>query len=379
MGAVFGQGADYNLPIVNPQSVTQSNIYVPVFNLPNGPPAPPQPPIGSNGTYPLPNGLGINYFTYPLNSYRIPLADFWNFTVQQQLTSTLALEVAYVGNVGRHLFEELNVNQAIPGPGDVDPRRPFFNLYGLTQGIYQYCSCDNSNYNALQTKLQKQFSHGLDFLLTYTWGKALTDTEGGGPPANSYAVRGDYGPASWDRTHTLTLEHDWDLPFGRDRYWKLGGNAVADAVLGGWRLSGVHTFASGLPFTPTVANAPLLNDPDFASVRADVVGNWQVANPNANLWFNPAAFSEPQQPYRQGTAGRNSLRGPGLAVSNISLAKNLIPSERWRLELRADAFNVFNHANLANPNSTIDVSGAGQITAIQVPMRQMQFGLHFQF
>lgn len=379
LGAVFGQGADYNPPIVNPQVVAQSNIYFPVFNLLNGPPAPPQPPVSSNGTYPLVNGLGINYFTYPLNSYRIPLVDFWNFTVQRQITSTLALEVAYVGNIGRHLYETLNANQAVLGPGDVDPRRPFYNLYGLTQGLYQYCNCDNSNYNGLQTKLQKQFSHGLDFLLTYTWSKALTDTEGGSVPSNSYDVHSDYGPASWDRAQTVTLEHNWDLPFGRNRYWKLGGNAVADAVVGGWRLSGVHTWGTGLPFTPTVANAPLLNDPDFASVRADVVGNWQVANPDANLWFNPAAFSEPQQPYRQGTAGRNSLRGPSLAVSNISLAKNLIPSERWLLELRADAFNVFNHANLANPSSVIDESGAGQITAIEVPMRQMQFGLHFQF
>jgi hypothetical protein len=369
---------------VNPQSLTQSNIYVPVFNLLNGPPAPPQPPVSSSGTYPLPNGLGINYFLWPLNSYRIPLADFWNFTVQHRLTSTLALDVAYVGNVGRHLFETLNENQAIPGPGDVNPRRPFYNLYGLTQGIYQYCNCDNSNYNSLQTKLQKQFSHGLDFLLTYTWSKALTDTEGGNVPSNSYDVRSDYGPASWDRTHTLTLEHNWDLPFGRDRYWKLGGNAIADAVIGGWRLSGVHTFASGEPFTPLVANAPLLNDPDFAQVRADVVGNWSVPNPNASEWFNPAAFSEPQQPFRQGTAGRNSLRGPGLAVSNVSLAKNLLLSERRSLELRADAFNVFNRVNLGLPGSAlggayIDESGAAQITATQVPMRQMQFGLHFQF
>jgi hypothetical protein len=144
-------------------------------------------------------------------------------------------------------------------------------------------------------------------------------------------------------------------------------------------LSGVHTIATGEPFTPTVANGPLLNDPDFASVRADVVGNWHVSNQNANEWFNPAAFTEPQQPYRQGTAGRNSLRGPKLWESDLSLAKNLLSGERRSLELRADAFNVFNHPNLANPSSTIDVSGAGQITAIQVPMRQMQFGLHFGF
>jgi hypothetical protein len=379
LGAVFGQGADYNPPIVNAQSVNQNNSYIAPFNLLNGPPAPPEPSVGANGTYPLPDGIGINYFLSPLNSYRIPEVYFWNFTVQHRVTQTLALEVAYVGNVGRHLYETLNANQAVPGPGDVDPRRPFYNLYGLEQFIAQYCNCANSNYNGLQTKLQKQASHGLDFLLTYTWSKALTTTEGGGVPTNSYNVQSDYGPASWDRAQTLTFEHNWNLPFGRDRYWKLGNNAIANLVAGGWRLSGVHTIASGMPFTPTVANAPLLNDPDFAGLRADVVGNWRVSNPNANEWFNPAAFTEPQQPYRQGTAGRNSLRGPRLWESDLSLAKNLFSSERRSLELRADAFNVFNHENLALPNSTIDVGGAGQITAIQVPMRQMQFGLHFQF
>jgi len=291
----------------------------------------------------------------------------------------MALEVGYVGNVGRHLFLFLNRNQAIPGPGDFDPRRPFFPTYGLTQTIGQVCNCDNSNYNALQTKLQKQFSHGLDFLLTYTWSKALGNSEGAGGFSDNYNVRASYGPMSWDRTHTVTFEHNWDLPFGRSRHWTLGNNLLADTVLGGWRLSGVHTFGSGLPFTPFVSNAPLLNT-DFNNVRADVVGNPGVSNPNASQWFNPAAFSEPQQLYRNGTAGRNSLRGPRLAVSNLSLSKDLIPGERWALELRADAFNVFNHVNLGLPNPTIDeLSSAGQITYVQVPMRQMQFGLHLQF
>ncbi len=381
LGSVFGQGADYNPPIVNPQNVTQSNIYFAPFNLLNGPPAPINPPVGTNGRYLLPNGIGINYFTDPLDSYRIPMVQFWNFTVQQQLTSTMALEVAYVGNVGRHLFESLARNQAFPGPGDVNPRRPFYNLFGLTQYINQYCNCATSNYNSLQTKFQKQFSRGLDFLLTYTWSKALDyQSEGsGGSPSNSYDGQNDYGPATWDREHVITFTHNWDLPFGRNRHWKLGNNAIADAIVGGWRLSGVHTWGTGLPFTPSVANAPLLNDPDFAGVRADVIGNPNVPNPNANLWFNPAAYSEPQQPFRQGTAGRNSLRGSHEWESDLSLSKNLLLSERFKLELRADAFNVFNHVNLGNPASQIDSSGAGQITYIQLPMRQMQFGLHFSF
>jgi outer membrane receptor protein involved in Fe transport len=378
LGAVFGQGADYNPPIVNPQSVTAVNNYTPVFNLLNGPPAPLSPPVGSNGRYPLPNGIGINYYLWPLNSYRIPEVYFWNFTVQQQLARDLALEVAYVGNVGRHLFLALNENQAIPGPGDFGTREPFYLKYGLTQGIYQYCNCDNSNYNSLQMKLQKQFSRGLDFLLTYTWGKALGNSEGAGGFADNYDVRASYGPMSWDREHTVTLTHNWDLPFGRDRRFKLGNNMIADLVLGGWRLSGVHSIGSGLPFTPTVSTATLLNA-NLNYVNADVVGNPSVSNPNANLWFNPAAYTAPQQLYRNGNAGRNSLRGPALYLSDFSLSKNLIPSEKWRLELRADAFNAFNHVNLGLPNSTIDISGAGQIESIQTPMRQMQFGLHLTF
>lgn len=378
LGAVFGQGADYNPPIVNPQSVSQNNPYTPVFNLLAGPPAPLSPPVSSSGRYRLPNGIGINYFTDPLGSYRIPEVYFYNFTVQRQLAPNLALELAYVGNVGRHLFLALNRNQAVPGPGDYDPRRPFYNQYGLTQGLYQYCNCDNSNYNSLQTKLQKQFSHGYDFLLTYTYSKALGNSEGAGGFSDNYNVRGSYGPLSWDRTHTVTLEHNLDLPFGRNRRFKMGSSRIADAVLGGWRLSGVHTFSSGLPFTPTVSNAPLLNA-DFNNVRADVIGDYRVSDQNRDLWFNPSAFSEPQQPYRNGTAGRNSLRGPGLANSNVSLSKNLVPFERWSLDLRADAFNVFNHVNLGLPNATIDTSGAGQITNVEVPMRQMQFGLHLRF
>jgi hypothetical protein len=375
LGSIFGQGADYNPPIVNPQSVNQANPYSPAFNLLNGPPTPVAPPVGSNGRYLLPDGIGINYFTYPLSAYRIPGVYFWNFTVQQRLTSDIALEVAYVGNVGRHLTEEINVNQAVPGPGDYNPRRPFAR-FGLSQGIIQVCNCDNSSYNGLQTKLTKQFSRSLDFNLTYTWSKAMTNTEVGNA-GNVYDIRADHAPASWDREHVVTLTHNWDLPFGRNRRWNLGNNVVADAILGGWRLSGVHTFESGLPFTPRVSNAPLLNT-DFGA-RADLIGDPRVANPSANLWFNPAAYSEPTQPFRNGTAGRNSLRGPGLATSDFSIAKNLLVGERRVLELRADAFNTFNHVNLGNPNATIDQSGAGQITYAQTAMRQMQFGLHFQF
>ena len=378
LGAVFGQGADYNPPVTNPQSVGQQNPYTPDFDLLAGPPAVPTPPVGTSGRYPLPDGISVYYYTYPADSYRIPETYFWNLTIETEIKPSLVYEIAYVGNAGRHLFLSINQNQAVPGPGDYDPRRPFFTNFGLEQPLYQTCNCDTSSYHALQSKLQKRASHGLDFLLTYTWSKAMDNSEGGGGFANNYDVRASHGPASWDRTNEVTLEHNWDLPFGKDRYWKLGGNSLLNEVVGGWRLSGTHNFGSGLPFSPTVSNAPLLNT-DFNYVNADVVGSPDVASPSRDLWFNPAGFSEPQTPYQNGSAHRNSLRGPRLAISNLSISKNLLPLEGKSLEFRAEAFNVFNHVNLGLPNSTIDDFGAGQITYAQVPMRQMQFALHFSF
>jgi hypothetical protein len=157
----------------------------------------------------------------------------------------------------------------------------------------------------------------------------------------------------------------------------MGNNGVANAVAGGWRLSGVYTWETGMPFSALVQNAPLLNA-DFQA-RADIVGNPNVANASANLWFNPAAFTEPSQLYQNGNSGRDILRGPHLWDYDLSLAKNLLSSEKRSLELRADAFNVFNHPNLGMPANYIDQQGAGQITSLQIAMRQMQFGLHFQF
>ncbi|MGH9613802.1 MAG: TonB-dependent receptor domain-containing protein, partial [Bryobacteraceae bacterium] len=378
LGSIFAQGPDYDPPITNPQNVSQNNPYVAPFNLLNGPPTIPAPVIGRDGRYPLPDGIGVNYYVDPLNSYRIPEADFWNFTVQQEITQTLAAEVAYVGNVGRHLYLDLNRNQAIPGPGSFDSRRPFYALYGLEQGILQTCNCDNSNYNSLQAKLQKRFSHGLDFLLTYTYSKALGNSEGAGGYDDNYNVRASYGPMSFDHTHALTLIHNWDLPFGKGRRWDFNGNRAMDLIAGGWRFSGVTTLLSGAAFTPNVSFAPLLNA-DFASVRPDIVGSPSVSNPNRNEWFSPAAYTAPQQPYRDGTASRGSLRGPAQYIANLALAKSFAITESKQLEFRWETFNAFNHVNLANPNSTIDVAGAGQITQTATQMRQMQFGLHFTF
>ena len=137
VGAVFAQNPEIDPPVQFVQNLTQPNPYttaIPTFLGSRAAAARP-PPIGYNGRYPLPDGISVYFFFDPPGAYRIPQADFCNFSIQHEFTHTLTIEAAYVGNVGRHLFLNENRNQAIPGPGDYDPRRPFFK-YGDTQAIY---------------------------------------------------------------------------------------------------------------------------------------------------------------------------------------------------------------------------------------------------
>ena len=379
VGAVFAQNPEIDPPVQFVQNLNPPNPYttaIPTF-LTSGPPPPARPPVGTTGRYPLPDGISVYFFFDTPDAYRIPLADFWNFSIQQEIQPTLTFEAAYVGNVGRHLFLNENRNQAVPGPGDYDARRPFAK-YGLTQAIFDVCNCDNSSYNSLQLKLQKRVSKGLDFIAAYTWSKAFTNGEGGYNFSDNYNVRNDHGPATFDRTQAFTLIHNWELPFGKGRKYLSNTSRAVDAVAGGWRFSGITTLYSGIAFTPTISNAPSVNA-DFNYYRPDQIGNPSVSNQSASLWFDPAAYTAPQAPYRNGTAGKGSLRGPGLAVLNLSLSKEFVIAESKTVEFRWENFNALNHVNLGSPNTAVDVSGAGQITSVANPMRQMQLGLHFRF
>lgn len=378
-GSIFGQGAEYNPPALTTQYITQVNPYIPDFNLLTGPALPPAPVIGSNGQFPLPNGVSPFNFFWPLSAYRIPAAYFWNLTIQHEFGNGLAFQIAYVGNVGRHLYLNPNINQAIPGPGNSVDNQPFFQLYGLSQPIYYTCNCANSDYNSLQARLEKHASHGLDFALNYVYGKGMGVANfGGGGFDDNFNWKNSYGPLPFNSTQSLTLTNVWQIPYGHGRHWGASSSKPLNLILGGWSLNGITTLESGDPFSPLVSNTASVNS-NFNSVRADIIGNPKVANQSAALWFNPAAFSDPREPYRDGTASAGSLWGPALYVVNLGLDKSFTISESKTLEFTWQAFNAFNVDNYGLPANTIDVSGAGQITSTQVPMRTMEFGLHFRF
>jgi hypothetical protein len=160
--------------------------------------------------------------------------------------------------------------------------------------------------------------------------------------------------------------------------WGSANGKALDLILGGWSLDGITTLYSGHPFSPMVANTASVNA-DFNSVRADKIGSPHLANQTTAEWFNVAAYTDPQAPYRDGTASQDSLWGPAQYVFNLALEKTFRITEQKTLEFRWENYNAFNFDNYGQPANMIDVSGAGQITSAATPMRQMQFGLHFRF
>jgi hypothetical protein len=375
-GANFNNIA-YNYPTVITQSLPQLNSFTPLFALDGGPPAPATPVIPANGLLPLPAGVGASYM--PVN-LKYPNVDSWNFTIERLLGGDWTATVSYVGNVGRHLQFGIPLNQAVPGPGPFDPRRPLYQKFGIDQGVNDASTAGSNSYNGLQTKLTKRFSHGLSLLASYTWSKTLDEQDCGvGPAIGCHLTR---GVADWDRAHVVSIGHTWELPFGKGHAFLSDMPTVGQLLIGGWQFSGITQYQSGWAFSPSLNNN--------ASINADVGTPPDVvpgADPyavsggqNRDHWFNPAAYTIPG-PYLYGNAARNSLRGPSLFTADWSLFKKFSITEKRDLEFRWETFNTFNHTNLANPNGAIDAGpgSAGVITGISSPMRQMQFGLRFEF
>ncbi len=374
-GANFNNIA-YNYPTVISQSLPQVNSFTPLFLLSQGPPSVSVPQIPSNGLLPLPPDVSASYIP---GNLKYPNVDSWNFSVERLIAGDLTATVSYVGNVGRHEQWGVPLNQAVPGPGPFDPRRPLFQKFGINNSVNDASNAFSNNYNALQAKLTKRFSHGLSLLATFTWSKALGDNGGLGPALGEAIT---YGPEGWDRKYAFTLGHVWQLPIGPGRALLPDIHGAAKQILAGWEFSGITQFESGWPFSPGLNNN--------ASINADVgtppdvvpgVNPYNVpGGQNRNLWFNPAAYTIPA-PYKYGNAAYDSLRGPNLFTADWSLSKRFAFTETKSLQFRWESFNIFNRTNLANPNGAVDAGAgsAGVITGLSTPMRHMQVGLRFEF
>lgn len=303
----------------------------------------------------------------------------WNFAVQQELPSQLAITVGYVGSNSNYLSGFAEANDPLPGAGAINPRRPFPTFGPITL----YAPFAQSTYHSLQAKAERRFAQGFSMLSSYTWSHSIDNSvngedTGNGPvqpqnPRNWAAEKSSSGTDIRQRWVTSAI---WDLPFAR-KGTSLGANRAAHWILNGWQLAGILTMQTGLAFSPSVTPNPAnTTGPARPDRLSD--GNLPSGERTIDRWFDVQAFA-PATGFRFGNSGRNVLRGPGLKTLDGMVARNFNFSETRRLEFRWELFNLTNTAQFARPNGNIAVVQAGTITATSIPARQMQFGLRLVF
>ncbi len=301
------------------------------------------------------------------------LTQQWSVGVQRELGLGVALDLSYVGSKRDHgLIYGVPFNQPAPGPGALQPRRPYPQFNAITA----YMTNGSGSYHALQARAEKRFSRNLGLLTSYSWSRTLDDNEGfeGARLINPYKEK---GLGSMHRAHVFTGAFTYVLPFGKGQTWLNSTNPAVNAVLGGWQSTGILTLMTGSPFNAgiagDIANCGCTNRPNRIAN-----GNLDRSVRSIDRWFDVSAFV-PAVQFTNGNTGRNILIGPGVNNLDFGLFKNLQVGETKALQFRWELFNAFNHANFGFPAATVNVPAtAGRISGASAG-RQMQFGLKFAF
>jgi hypothetical protein len=414
-GLIWIEQAGITTPFTVPQfpfiqSVTQRTLdnVNPAFVLSHGPgvtPIPLTPDAGlGQGVFSVDRGLGSGY------------AQQWNFAVQRELAKNLVVEVAYAGSKITHVgIPDTNINQltaaqlAIGAPllqrvqnpffGQIprnsslgDPTVPVAQLLKpfprfTTVSLYRN-NVGNTNYNALQAKLEKRLSGGLSFLVSYTRSKLideassvfdasiLTGPVASFPVADSLNRRLERDVSTGDIPNCFVTSFTYDLPFGKGKPFNPGG--IAGVLLRDWQLSGVVTFQSGIPLAVTqVTNFNAFAG--FGTQRPNRIAdpNLPTAKQTTAQFFNTAAFTITPQ-FRLGNSSRNPLRGPHYSNADVAIIRRVPFKEDMALQFRTEIFNITNTPPLGSPNVVLGSPGFGSIISAGDP-RVIQFGLKFEF
>jgi hypothetical protein len=298
----------------------------------------------------------------------------FNFSIQHSVPLLdAALTLSYVGSRGYDLTAFPKTNTAAPGN--------YTNLQAAlphpefgTINLYENLGRDW--YNSFQVKMDKRYSKGVTYGLSYAFARDISEYGSDVTSAPTpYAPAGyDRGPSPNERRHILTLNGVFELPFGRGKHFGGGAPRAVDFLLGGWQIAGLYRFVSGAPLTFTVPGATLGNG---VNTRPNLVGDPHAANPSAQMWFNPAAFADPAR-YQFGNSGVGILQGPHVQVLDTNLMKDFHVTESKYFQFRWELFNAPNHVNLNNPNTTVDQPTTGRILSAG-DARQMQIALKFIF
>jgi hypothetical protein len=340
------------------------------------------PPLTSSFAASLPNGTTA----FLLNpGGRTPYVTQWNFSLQHSFSTNDALEGVYLGSSGHRVQNRYDPAACTPALPDLrcNPATAPYPRYA------QLLTADfngNSSYEALVLKYRRSAARGLNFNGEYTFGKALTDgSESAGNLTGQIATcrRCDKGPTTFDQRHRLVFSLVYELPVGRGR--SFGGNLprAADLALGGWVVTGITTFATGIPIfvtspnTTGVANTTIRANRLCNGADSELLGKLRV---NGFIDFNAACFASPPVGYF-GNSGRDPINGPGVNNWDLGLQKSFpLPiREQTRLEFRGELFNAFNHAQFNLPDSsTGDGANFSRISSARTP-RLIQLGLKLIF
>jgi hypothetical protein len=322
----------------------------------------------------------------------------WSGSVEKSLGAETTLELGYLGSHGVHLQRSRLINNAQPGPGAIGPRRPFRTLSFLpgmvlpedvavvnttfpVSGINLLENSAQSWYQAGYVNVRRRFARGWTFLANYTYSKNLSDAPDfrspmfeSAAPQNNSNLAAEKGPAC-DIRHRFAFSTVYALPsLGRDNF--------INKLTKDWHLSAIYQLQSGFPFTISVfgdtANAGTLLGEN--PIRANYTGA-PVFGPGtrtADHWFNPAAFTTPAA-FTFGNVGRNTVYGPGRQTLDLALQREFSVTEQVKFQVRAEAFNALNHANLGTPNRFVNTPQFGTITEAATPGREIQFGVRLSF
>ncbi|MBV8674273.1 MAG: TonB-dependent receptor [Acidobacteriaceae bacterium] len=338
------------------------------------------------------------------------MAQQWNLTAQQTLTSSTTFQIGYVGQKGDHLMVPTPYAQKRLVNGQVEPGLYFQGNPALLADISTVSGTSSTGYmtyNALQTVLQQRFSNGLEGQVAYTWSHCLTNNSGyygtwgsatQATPAspyyqNLYNPRGDYASCYYNSPNILSAYATYELPIGTGK--KFGGdmNRVANAVVGGWQASTILQFHSGFPLA--VYNATDSSGTGSRGPRPNC-GIQQKFGRQSSFsssgvfqgyqWMSPLGFSEPAPGTFGNCPAQGPVYGPGFSNSDLGLMKNIHFTESKYLQFRTDFLNAFNNVQLGHPNVSYQCpygqqcsSGAFGLINTSQPARNIQFALKFYY
>ena len=401
---VFGDGKTALRGGFGVMKETQPGYELSSTNQAHNPPAQLTPQVfyGNMNTFLTSTGLLFPGSTGTLEkAYKVPSVYNFSLGIQRDIGFNTVLDVSYVGNVGRHLMQTVNLNQIPYGarflPQNQDPTTgealptTFLRPFPGYESITRVENSGISNYNALQVSVNRRFTRGVQFGLSYTWSKTMNTGSGEGDELPRYLPWRvwTYGPALFDETHILVVNYIWDLPKASKHVSSPGGQFVVRHLLDNWQLSGVSTFASGFPkaiWYGTTDGADITGGGD--GERVLVVARPQLSHGERTFdrWFNTEAFARPPQG-SYGNASVFPIRGPGVNNWDITLLKNIpLKSEARYLQFRLEMYNAFNHTQFSDVDTFAYFNPAGdqvngrfgQVTATRFP-RVIQLALKLVF